>query len=184
MATPALLLIDVQRAFDEPRYGPRNNPGAEAAMAGLLRAWRERGLPVFHVQHASTEPDSLLRPELPGYALKAEVAPTGDEPVIVKRVHNAFVGTDLEQRLRAQGIDALVIAGLTTDHCVSTTSRMAGDLGFDTRLVADACATFDRADVDGRMRTASEIHDVHLASLHGEFCTVVTAAQVLGSLEG
>lgn len=184
MANPALLLIDVQRAFDDPRYGPRNNPGAEAAMAGLLRACRERGLPVVHVQHASTEPDSLLRHELPGHALKPEVAPAEGEPVVVKQVHNAFVGTDLETRLRTQGVDTLVIAGLTTDHCVSTTARMAGDLGFDTRLVADACATFDRADVDGRVLTAAEIHDVHLASLHREFCTVVTAAEVVASLDG
>ena len=129
-AKTALLLIDVQEGLDDPRLGPRNNPDAEANMARLLADWRAHKRPIFHVQHMSTEPESPLRPELPGNAIKAIVAPQGDEALIRKNVNSAFIGTDLEARLRAAGIDTLVIVGLTTDHCVSTTTRMAGNLGF------------------------------------------------------
>lgn len=170
----ALLLIDVQQGLDDPKWGRRNNPHAEANMARLLALWRGARLPVIHVQHCSTEPDSPLRPERPGWAFKAEVTPLESEPIFQKTVNSAFIGTELEPYLREQGIDALVIVGLTTDHCVSTTTRMAGNLGFATWLVADATATFDRMGPDGQAHRAEAIHAVHLASLNGEFCTVVT----------
>ena len=119
----ALILIDVQEGLDDPRLGTRNNPAAERYMARLLAEWRWRSWPIFHIQHLSTESDSPLRPELPGNAIKRIVAPQGQEPVIQKNVNSAFIGTDLQGRLTEAGIHSLVLAGLTTDHCVSSTAR-------------------------------------------------------------
>jgi nicotinamidase-related amidase len=109
------------------------------------------------------------------------VAPRADEPVVHKTVNSGFIGTDLEQRLRDLGVPGVVLAGLTTDHCVSTTARMSANLGFDTWLVADACATFDRRGADGRTFPAELVHEVALASLHDEFATVLTGDQLLGA---
>ncbi len=178
----ALLLVDVQQGFDDPRWGTRNNPEAETHMEQLLAAWRAHGLPVIHVQHCSTNPDSPLRPELPGAALKEVTGPRPGELVIQKQVNSAFIGTPLEAHLRRQAISTLVVAGLTTDHCVSTTVRMAGNMGFTVFLVADATATFARQGMDGHWHPAETIHQIHLASLQGEFCTVLSCSEVLADL--
>src|SRR6476646_6623128 len=118
----ALIVIDVQKAFDDPRMGKRNNPLAEKNIARLLEAWRASGRPILHVRHASVEPQSLLRPGEPGNERKTEAQPRQGEPVIGKHVNSAFIGTGLEQRLREAGQDTVVCVGLTTDHCVSTTA--------------------------------------------------------------
>jgi len=176
----ALIIIDVQVGLDEPRLGKRNNPDAEQNMGRLLADWRGKKRPIFHVQHMSTEPESPLRPELPGNAIKDIVAPEGDEPVIQKNVNNAFVGTDLEHRLRTAAITSVVVIGLTTEHCVSTTVRMASDLGFETIMVADATACHDRTGYDGTYFPADTIHNAELASLKDEFATILTTDDVLG----
>ena len=178
----ALVSIDVQQAFDDPAWGQRNNPDAARHIAALLAAWRRSGRPVFHIQHRSAAASGRFQPGTPGYAHKPEAAPLPGEPVIVKSVNSAFIGTDLEARLRAAGIDTLVIVGLTTDHCVSTTTRMAGNLGFATFIVADATATFERTGPDGRQFSAELMHDAALASLHGEFATVVWAESLMSGL--
>jgi nicotinamidase-related amidase len=175
-------MIDVQRAIDDPRwarYGPRNHPEAEENMARLLEAWRGRGLPVFHVRHDSTEPESTYRPGQPGNDFKPVAAPRPGETLIVKHTNSAFIGTDLEDRLRAAGCDRLVTAGVITNNSVEATVRMAGNLGFDTWLVEDACFTFARPDRTGRVWTAEEVHAISLANLDGEYCRVVTTDDVL-----
>ncbi len=175
----ALLIIDVQQGFDEPVWGVRNNPQAEENIARLLSAWRRAGRPVIYVQHMSREPSSPLRPGQPGNDLKESVQPIAGEPVIQKQVNSAFIGTDLEGRLRTEGIRELVIVGLTTNHCVSTTARMAGNLGFQTVVVADATAAFDRQGHDGVRYPAAEVHAVSLANLHEEFAAIVTTVELL-----
>jgi nicotinamidase-related amidase len=174
-----LIIIDVQQGFDEPIWGQRNNPQAEENIARLLTAWRRTQCPIIHIQHLSRQPDSTLHPDHPGSAIKPIVQPLPGEPVIQKSVNSAFIGTDLEARLRQNDLSTLVIVGLTTDHCISTTTRMAGNLGFDTYVVSDATATFERDGYDGRHYSADEIHAVSLVSLNGEFATVVAADTLL-----
>jgi nicotinamidase-related amidase len=178
----ALIVIDVQKGLAEPSLGERNNPGAEANMARLLAAWRQRHWPVIHVRHCSLEADSPLRPELPGNAYKDEVAPLAGEKEFTKTVNSAFIGTGLEQYLRDNGILKLVIVGLTTDHCVSASTRMASDLGFDVILVTDATAAFERRGYDGVHYSAEQVHRVNLVSLDGEFCSLRSSAQLLDAL--
>ena len=180
----ALLLIDVQQGLDDPRWGERNNPDAERNIAALLAAWRRKGRPVIHVQHMSVEPDSPLRPERPGNAVKAEAAPHSGEPVFRKTVNSAFIGTELETHLRAHRIDTLVVVGLTTDHCVSSTTRMAANLGFTAIVVSDGTATFERTGPDGDHHSAEQMHRLALASLHGEFATVRRTEDVLAEIGG
>lgn len=177
-----LLIIDVQRGLDSPDWGQRNNPEAETNITRLLTAWRRAGWPIVHIQHLSTSPDSPLHPDNPGCRLKPAVIPNEGEPLFQKRVNSAFIGTDLEAHLRDQGNDVLVIVGLTTNHCVSTTVRMAGNLGFKTFVVEDATAAFAQTGHDGRQYTADEIHAVSLANLHEEFATVASTEQVLPAL--
>jgi nicotinamidase-related amidase len=107
------------------------------------------------------------------------VAPRTGEPVIKKNANSAFIGTDLEKQLHDLGNRTVVIVGLTTDHCVSTTARMAANLGFETYVVSDATATFDRDALGGRHFDAEEVHAVSLASLDGEFAKVVATADIL-----
>jgi nicotinamidase-related amidase len=180
----ALIVIDVQRAFDEWEAAGkrRNNPDAVARIADLLQAFRARGAPVFHIRHEGTRPNSSFRPEASGYAVKNEARERPGEPVVVKRVNSAFIGTDLEMRLRAAGITTLVICGATTNHCVETTTRMAGNLGFDARLVRDATWTFDRIGPDGDAHSAEEIHAMTLANLNGEFARIVRTAEAIAAL--
>ena len=181
----ALILIDIQTGFDSPLWGARNNPEAEA-MAGLLLAgWRARSAAVVHIRHVSREPGSPLGPDTGGTAFKPEVAPRPGEPVFDKSVNSAFICTGLEAHLRAIGAEDLVI-WLTTPHCVSTTVRMAANLGFRVRLAHDACAAFARnADAGWReglaAMTSEAIHEAAVSHLHGEFAEAVATRALLDS---
>jgi nicotinamidase-related amidase len=176
----ALLVIDVQKAIDHPSWGERNNPRAEGNIASLLAAWRASGRPIYNVRHDSTEMQSHYRPGQPGHEFKADAMPQDGETVIGKRTNSAFIGTDLESLLRAAQVETLIVAGVITNNSVEATVRMAGNLGFETFVVEDACFTFGRKDWSGIWRTADEVHAMSLANLSGEYATVVRTAEVLG----
>ena len=178
-ANAALLLVDIQKGLDDPVWGERNNPDAERNIAALLAAWRETQRPIIHVQHMSRRATSPLRPGQPGNAFKPEAVPLPGEPVFQKDVNSAFIGTTLEEHLRAHQIDTLVIAGLTTDHCISSTTRMAANLGFTAIVVSDGTATFERAGPEGEHYSAEQMHGAALASLHEEFATVRRTGELL-----
>lgn len=172
----ALILIDIQKGFDNIEYwgGERNNPNAETKATELLKIWRKNNFPIYHIKHCSSIPTSLLHITNAGNEFKDSVSPIEGEPIIEKNVNSAFIGTDLKEQLDKAKITKLVIVGLTTDHCVSTTTRMAGNLGYETYLVSDATATFNKKGIDGQNYPAELIHETALASLNEEFATVVT----------
>jgi nicotinamidase-related amidase len=183
-ARTALIVIDMQKGFEEiaARGLHRNNPDAEEAVESLLGLFRERGGRIIHIRHASTDPNSVFRPDRPGFAVMDCARERPGEAVVVKSVNSAFIGTDLEGMLRRIGVDTVLIVGATTNHCVETTTRTAGNLGFRTLLVRDAAFTFERTGPDGDRHMAEDIHAMSLSNLNGEFAEIVRTDEVFASL--
>lgn len=178
-ANAALIIIDQQKGILHPRLGRRNNPLAEERMLELLVHWRRSGRPIVHVQHLSRSVDSVFWPQQSGVEFQERFQPLPGEQLIQKQVPDAFCSTGLEAQLRDAGIEQLVIVGVATHNSVESTARTAGNLGFDTWVVEDACFTFDKADFFGNARSAEEVHGMSLGNLQGEYATVVSTAQVL-----
>lgn len=172
---PALLLIDIQDGLDELDYygGQRNNPNAETNCRKLLDLFREKKWPIFHVRHNSDNATSPLYPTEPGNQIKPIVEPHANEPVIEKSVNSAFIGTDLKTQLDVQDISDLIIVGLTTEHCVSSTARMGANLGYKVIVVSDATAAFNKVGIGGESYSAETIHLTALATLKDEFSTIL-----------
>ena len=177
-ANATLILIDLQQAVNHPSWGLRNNPAAEAVVARLLSAWRAARRPLIHVRHDSVEPLSTYRPGQAGHCFKPEAMPLAGETICAKQTNSAFIGTRLEADLRAANVRQLLFAGVSTSNSVEATVRMAGNLGFSVYLIEDACFTFAKKDWAGVLRSAQEVHDLTLANLHGEYCTVTTSQAV------
>ena len=173
----ALVVIDVQQGFDDPVWGPRDNPACEARILELIAAWRAVQWPIVVVRHDSTSADSPLRPGQPGNDLRPGI--DGDV-LITKSVNSAFYGDpDLHTWLTERGITRLTLCGVTTNHCCETTARMAGNLGYDVDFVIDATHTFDRIGPDGQVVRAQDLARITATNLHGEFAAVRTTREVL-----
>lgn len=168
----ALLIIDVQEGFNDPVWGERNNPQMETHVASLLWSWRVSHRPIFHIRHASAHHDSPLHPSKTGFAFQFVAHPRYDETIITKSVNSALIDTELLELLREKEVEHLVIIGLTTNHCVSSTARMASNLGFNTYIIKDATAAFAK-EWDGQLFSAELIHNVSLANLSDEFATIL-----------
>nr|WP_285876960.1 cysteine hydrolase family protein [Fictibacillus phosphorivorans] len=175
-----MLIIDVQKGFDNVDFwGERNNPNAELNMLTLLDAFRSSNLPVFHVQHQSENENAPLHPTKLGYQLKTGFEPKEHEPLFIKSVNSAFIGTSLKDELDKQGIHHLIIVGLTTNHCVSTTGRMAANFGYSVSIVQDATAAFTVTSYNGRKFSAQDVQESALSHLHGEFAEILSTEGVL-----
>lgn len=181
---PALILIDIQKGFLDENYwgGNRNNKNAEKISGDILQRFRDLGLPIFHIRHSSDNPDSRLHRTNSGFEFNDYVLPKDDEPIITKNVNSAFIGTDLKEKIDNQNVKTLIIIGITTNHCVSTTTRMAGNFGYDTYVISDATACFDRIGVDGEKYDSELIHKTALANLNEEFATVWTSEKLFQEL--
>jgi nicotinamidase-related amidase len=181
-ANSVLLPVDMQQAFDLPAWPRRWNEAVDINGLALIEAWRAKGLPVIHVRHDSVAPGSTLAPGQPGNAFRPGFGPQGGEALVTKGVNSAFIGTDLDLRLRRLGVRKVVVFGITTDMCVSTTVRTGANLGYDMVLVEDACDCFDLPDGEGGTVPARLSHQAHVATLRFEFAEVVTTRKVLATL--
>jgi len=179
---PALIIIDMQKGMAAEAAGPRNNPNAESNIAALLNAWRTAGATVVHVRHISRSVRSPFRPGQPGAEFQEALMPLASEHVVEKNVPDALVNTGLERWLRARDIGRLVLVGVSTNNSVEATARTAGNLGFDTQVVADATFAFDKVDYYGTHHAAEVVHAMALANLEGEYATVTTTERLLSAL--
>ena len=181
---PALLLVDIQKAFLEKDYPGliRNNENAEFICGKILKKWRSLDLPIIHVRHSSTNPESKLHKSRPGFEFNDYVTPLETEMVLTKEVNSAFIGTNLENILIKSHIDTLVIVGMTTNHCISTTVRMSGNLGFDTYLISDSTACYNTKGLNGEIIDCNTIYNSALASLQEEFATIIDSKELFDIL--
>lgn len=175
-----LVMIDCQREYLD---GGLCLPGVHEALAEgalLLGLARQRGVPVIHIQH-SGNPGGLFDPEGPKHALCDQVTPQDGEAVVSKTLPNAFAGTGLEEVLKSSGRKHLIVAGLMTHMCVSSTARSALDHGFGCTVVAGACATRDLPDSLGGngIIKAAELHRAALAALADRFAVIVADTKAL-----
>lgn len=178
-----LLIIDVQQAFHDPSWGNRNNPMCEDNIARLITTWETAGQPIIYVQHVSQVPESLFYFKKDGHLFQDFIRPREQDTVLTKQVNSAFIGTNLQELLVAYQAKSIIVTGLITNHCVETTARMAGNLGFGPIVVADATATFDRRSLGGPLIPADVIHDVSLANLNEEFATIHTTDEVIAMIQ-
>lgn len=182
---PALILVDVQKAFLEKDYPGinRNNHDAEFICGNILCKWRELKLPIVHVRHSSTNPDSKLHKSKPGFEFNDYVKPLDNEVVLTKKVNSAFIGTKLDNILYNMNIKTLVFVGMTTNHCISSTVRMSGNLGFETYLISDSTACYNTMGMDGKMIDCNIIYESSLANLSKEFATIINSNKLFSLLK-
>lgn len=181
MSQTCLLLIDFQKAFSHPSWGKRNNPSMEKNAYQLLLGWREKAWPIVHVQHSSINMDSPLHSSSSGFDFIDDFRPLRNEKHIIKHVNSAFIDTDLDLYLKREKYASLVVMGFTTNHSVSTTARMASDLGYDVTVPYDATACFETHSYDGSLFSAEIVHSLSLANLHNEFATISSTESLLSS---
>ncbi len=170
LSNTALVVVDVQQAFEDGEYwGRRNNPGCEANVAALIAAWRGARRPIVYVRHEFESHD---------WAFKDVVS--GEPDLLVsKQVNSAFYGSpDLDAWLRERSLGAIALCGITTDHCVETTARMGANLGYEVLFVLDATHTFDRTGPDGTVMSADELARATATQLHEEFAAIVSTAEL------
>ena len=177
---PALIIIDVQKAFLEKDYPgiKRNNTNAELVCGNILNKWRKNDLNVIHVRHSSTNPESKLHKSKPGFEFNDYVKPKNNEIVLTKNVNSAFIGTGLDEILKNLNLNTLVIVGMTTNHCISTTVRMAGNLGYETFLISDSTACYNTKGLDGKEIDCEIIYEASIASLSGEFAEIISSREL------
>ena len=182
---PILICVDLQLGFQEEAYwgGNRNNKNAEEISSQIIAKWRKINEQIIHVRHSSTNAESKLHKNSKGFQFHPSCLPVEGETVLTKSVNSCFIGTPLKQLLDEENCTTVVIIGLTTDHCVSTTARMAANYGYNVLLVSDATATFNKIGLMNKVYDSELIHQTALASLKDEFATIISSDELFEMLD-
>lgn len=175
----ALIVLDVQKAIDDPRWNSKNNPNYADVIATLLAEFRAANLPVIHVRHEEANPASSFYVNGPGQPFKDEALPIDSETVIAKQQNCAFVGTSLEKHLHDRGIKRLIFTGVVIHNSMDITIRMAHCLGFENWLVLDTTTAIDVTDANGKTFPAQDVFDLYAAVLASEYCRLVRSTDIL-----
>ncbi|MEZ9232895.1 cysteine hydrolase family protein [Vibrio amylolyticus] len=166
MTNQALVIIDIQNDYFSGGALPLHEP-VEAAQkaAKLIERYRTSGLPVIHIQHLAARDDlGFMLEGTKGQEIHSSVEPIAGEVVIIKHFPNAFAKTELSDVLTRLNITDIVVAGMMTHMCVSSTIRASLEHGIKTIVVHDACATCD-LEVLGKKIPADTVHHTALAEI-------------------
>lgn len=181
MTKTALILVDIQNDYFEG--GLMTLDGMDAAAdnaARLLADARVRNAPLFHIRHVAGSAEApFFRPGTVGSEIHESVRPAGGETVFEKNRPNSFVGTGLEDALRAAGVERVTICGAMSQMCVDATARAAADMGFAVTVVEDACAAAS-VSFGGVSVPSEQVHASIMAPLAASYGKVVGADEVLG----
>lgn len=181
-AATALIVVDVQKAIDDPRWAEKNNPEYQGRIHDLLTLWRTKDWPIYHVKHNSLDPLSPYHDGQPTNDFKPETAPMGSETIIEKKTNNAFLNTSLGSMLRISGVDKLVVCGVLTHHSIDATVRHAAGLGFQTFVMGEACSASSVTDPTGQKWEAAAVHAMALGVLQEDYAQVISMADVFAAL--
>ena len=176
----ALIVIDIQNDYFPKGKMELSNPEQAADKAGQILEWfRRNNQPIFHIQHISTqEGASFFLPNTEGAQLNDRVLPLEDESVIIKHTPNSFFKTELESKLRENGVTKLVICGMMTHMCIDATVRSAFERGFESTLIEDACTTRDLVYQD-KVVPADQVHYAFVSALNGRYAKIVSTENFL-----
>ena len=177
----ALIIVDIQNDYFANGKMELVNPDKAAANAAKVLAWfRENNKDnIFHVQHIAASPElGFFLPDTEGAEIHETVLPLESENIILKNFPNSFLKTDLESKLRANGVTKVVVIGMMTHMCIDATTRAAVDLGFETLLIEDACATRDM-EYQGNIVPAAQVHTAFVSALGSMYCAVTSTNDFL-----
>lgn len=179
---PILLIIDMQKAMDHPRFGTRNNPNAENIILSLVNGWRRKDWPIIFIQDCSTDPSSPFYPGQYLHDFKDDLKPSQSERVVQKQHQDAFEGTELKRLLSMHSTGGLVITGCHTQHCVRATTETAIKNGYSVLLVEDAIVASSGTRHENSLQ-AEELHASTLKQLKNLGATVCDSSDILADID-
>ncbi|MDW0111174.1 cysteine hydrolase family protein [Sporosarcina aquimarina] len=177
----ALIIVDIQNDYFPNGSMELVSPGKAAANAAKVLEWFRKNNKenIFHVQHIAADPAmGFFLPNTNGVEIHETVQPLENESIITKHFPNSFLQTELESKLKEKGITKVVVVGMMTHMCIDATVRAAVDLGYETLLIEDACATRDLS-YDGKDVTAEQVHYAFVGALNGMYCAVTSTEDFL-----
>jgi len=177
----ALIVVDIQNDYFPNGKMELVNPDKAADNAASVIDWFRQNNKdnIFHVQHFAADPSiGFFLPETEGAKIHETVQPLENENLIIKNFPNSFLNTDLESKLKEKGVTKVVVVGMMTHMCIDATVRAAVDLGYETTLIEDACATLDLS-YEGKTVPAEQVHYAFVSALESMYCEVTSTEDFL-----